>query len=86
MTKKDKLLARFCRLPKDFTFEETVILFAMFGFVLDTKGNTSGSRVEFRNTKLGLYFLMHRPHPANIVKNYQMQLILDFLRNNDLIK
>lgn len=86
MTKKDKLLARFCRLPKDFTFEEAVTLFAMFGFVLDTKGGTSGSRVEFRNTELKLNFLMHRPHPTNIVKNYQMQLILDFLRNNNLIQ
>lgn len=86
MTKKDKLLKRFRNLPKDFTFEEVISLFAIFNFVVDYKGTTSGSRVCFKNTKLNLSYSMHKPHPKNIIKGYQMQQILDFLNANKLMK
>lgn len=84
MTKKDKLLKRFRNLPKDFTFEEAVTLFAIFGFTLDNKGNTSGSRVGFSNSNMS--YFMHRPHPGNVLKGYQMRQILEFLTSNELLK
>lgn len=49
MTKKDKLIKRLKSLPKDFTFNELVALFGIYGFLLDHKGTTSGSRVVFVN-------------------------------------
>ena len=45
MSSKEKLLTRFCKLPKDFTFDELIRLFAVFGYKIDNKGSTSGSRV-----------------------------------------
>ena len=86
MTKKDKLLKRFCSLPKDFTFEEAVTLFGIFGFSLDNKGGTSGSRVGFRNEADNAYYTMHRPHPDNRIKSYQMEQILKFLHENGYLK
>ena len=42
MGTKEKLIERFVRLPKDFTFEETVTLLRYLGYVQHNKGATSG--------------------------------------------
>ena len=47
MGSKEKLVERFKKKPKDFTYEETLSLLAYFGYTEHTKGNTSGSRVRF---------------------------------------
>ena len=86
MNKKDKLLERFCNLPKDFTFEEICMLFRSHGFEISNKGATSGSRVEFVNTEKGLTYIIHKPHPSNIIKGYVMKQVLTFLKANKLIK
>jgi hypothetical protein len=80
MNKHDKLLKRFYNLPRDFTFDETVNLFAQFGFHLETKGSSSGSRVEFINEKTGDTFAMHKPHPANIIKGYMMRQMMKYFQ------
>ena len=49
MTKKEKLIERMCRLPKDFTFAELETVLQQLGFEKDDKGKTSGSRVRFYN-------------------------------------
>lgn len=84
MNRKDKLLQRFCSCPKDFTFDELVSLFALYGFVLGNKGATSGSRVVFRNERLNLSYIAHKPHPGNIVKGYVMKQVRDFIERNGL--
>lgn len=86
MNKKDKLIKRFNSLPKDFTFDELTALFSLCGFELNHKGATSGSRVEFINEALSLSYIMHKPHPANVVKGYMMKQARDFLVRNGLIK
>ena len=48
MGSKDKLVERFKKKPKDFTYEETVSLLAHFGYSEYNKGATSGSRVRFK--------------------------------------
>ena len=35
------------QLPKDFSWDELVRLFGIFGYLLDSKGKTSGSRAQF---------------------------------------
>ena len=57
MSTKEKLIERFKRLPKDFTFDELTRLFGYLGFKLDNKGATSGSRVRFRRGEESLTFL-----------------------------
>ena len=75
MNKKEKLIKRFRTLPRDFTFEEVVTLFLGCGFTLENKGATSGSRVKFYNENDQNAYIMHKPHPSNIILNF-------LLRNN----
>lgn len=86
MNKKDKLVKRFKTLPRDFTFEEVVTLFQGYGFELANKGATSGSRVKFYNEADQTAYIMHKPHPSNIIKGYAMRDILNFLIKNNYIK
>lgn len=84
MNRQEKLLKRFATLPKDFTFEEVISLFRIYGFTIDNKGATSGSRVIFRNEEKNMTYIMHRPHPGNTVKGYVMKQIQVFIENNRL--
>jgi hypothetical protein len=79
MSAKEKLIARFRSLPKDFTWDELVRLFAAFGFILEQKGKTSGSRVLFFNEEKDLSYMAHKPHPTNVIKPYVMKQVLDLL-------
>ena len=54
MGSKEKLVERFKKKPKDFTYEETVSLLAHFGYSEYQKGATSGSRVRFKNEATGV--------------------------------
>lgn len=83
MSTREKLINRFKLQPRDFTFEELTRLLGLFGFQLDNKGATSGSRVSFSN---GVELIsLHKPHPANIVKQYEMKAIAEYLRERGLI-
>jgi hypothetical protein len=82
MNKKEKLQRRFRSLPRDFTFEEMALLFKGCGFELGNKGATSGSRVEFVNEHDNKTYIMHKPHPANIVKGYVMRQVFNYLTTN----
>lgn len=84
MGQKEKLIDRFKRLPKDFTFDELTGLLLHLGFERDNKGKTSGSRVLFRRHD-GLLIMLHKPHPGHIVKWYALKQILDYLQKNDII-
>lgn len=86
MNKKSKLLQRFRTLPRDFTFDEMEALFKSCGFSLNNKGATSGSRVEFYNEKDGNSYIMHKPHPSNIIKGYSMRQVYNFLESNGYLK
>lgn len=86
MNKKAKLLQRFRTLPHDFTFDEMEALFKSCGFSLNNKGATSGSRVEFVNEKDGNTYIMHKPHPSNIIKGYSMRQVYSFLESNGYLK
>lgn len=50
-------------------------------FYEDQKGKTSGSRVKFINLKANISIDLHKPHPNNILKQYQIvKLIKDLKR------
>jgi hypothetical protein len=83
MSTKDKLIERFKTLPTDFTFDELTRLFSAFGFEINTKGKTSGSRFLF--VKGNLSYGVHKPHPSGIVKAYVMRQVLAFFVENNLI-
>jgi len=84
MSTKDKLIERFKRKPKDFTWQELVRLLGMFGFEIDNKGKTSGSRTIF--VKDDDEIEVHKPHPSNVIKDYVMKKVLNFLIEKEFIK
>ena len=86
MGSKEKLVERFKKKPKDFTYEETLSLLAHFGYHEHTKGSTSGSRVRFKNEQTGAYIDIHRPHPGSIMKEWMVKTIYQHLKNNGLIR
>lgn len=75
MSKKEKIVERLKSRPKDFTYDEARQLLNMFGFVEYNKGKTSGSKVEFIN-EYNKKIELHKPHPGNILKIYQVNKIL----------
>lgn len=86
MGSKEKLIERFLIQPKDFTYEEVVRLFGIFGYSESHKGSTSGSRVEFISENGQNSYIMHKPHPSNIIKGYVMKQLLVYIRSNGLIE
>ena len=83
MSTKDKLIERFKKHPKDFTWDEMVRLFGLLGFTMDYKGKTSGSRVRFKNDKNVFY--IHKPHPSSIIKKSVLNKAVEYLKNNGFI-
>lgn len=84
MSKKEKLLERFLTRPRDFTFYESEPLLRIFGFSRDDGGRNSGSRVRFVHPSHPPISL-HRPHPGNVLKRYQLEQIEAYLRAEGFI-
>ena len=86
MSQFDKLLERFSKLPKDFSYDELRTLLNGFGYRESNKGKTSGSRVAFVNDKTKHIIRLHKPHPGNIVKKYALEQTYDELKNQGVVK
>lgn len=84
MSKKDKLVKRFLSRPKDFIWQELIVMLAGFGYAQQTAGKTSGSRVRFSHKSLPP-IILHKPHPAKILKRYQIDQIIELLKNEGLL-
>lgn len=80
MSKKEKIIERLKSKPKDFTYDEAKQVLNIFGFIENNKGKTSGSRVIFINETTKVKIELHRPHPNNILKPYQIKDIMKKLR------
>lgn len=61
MGTKEKLIERYRNQPKDFNWDELVRLFSVFGYKIDNKGKTSGSRVIFAKGESS--YTAHKPLP-----------------------
>lgn len=83
MATVDKLIKRLKTVPKDFTFDELKRVFEHFGFLMLSKGKTSGSAVKFVRNRV--VFKLHKPHPRKELLEYQIKDVLTILRKEDLI-
>ena len=83
MGKKEKLIERLLKKPKDFTFEEMVTLLSCFGYELK-KGGT-GSGVKFVKAGSNEVINFHRPHPNGVLKSYIINQVIDKLRKDGLV-
>ena len=85
MGRKEKLRERFKTMPSDFTFDEMLALLKGYGYEKGEKGQTSGSRVIFKNGDKRP-IMLHKPHPGNTVKGYAMKQVYDDLKEAGFIK
>ena len=77
MSKKQKLIERIQRRPRDFTWSEATSLMEMCGFTLV---KNSGSRRYFMNRD-GVKAFLHEPHPGPTLKLYAVDALLDALKS-----
>ncbi|MBM9501094.1 type II toxin-antitoxin system HicA family toxin [Leptospira sp. 201903071] len=85
MSKGEKLAQRFVGKPKDFSYDELRKLLSGFGYIEDNSGKSSGSRVAWIHSETKHIIRLHKPHPKNILKSYQINQILDELRSEGYI-
>ena len=85
MSKEEKLIQRFLLRPKDFTYDELRKMLKGLGYQESQQGKTSGSRVAFFNEATKHIIRLHKPHPGNELKMYQIDLIREELEGRGLI-
>ena len=83
MGKKEKLIERLLKKPKDFTFEEMVTMLSYLGYELKRGG--TGSGVKFVKDGSNEVINFHKPHPNGILKSYIINQIIDKLRKDGLV-
>ena len=80
MSKTEKLIVRLLSQPKDLTYSELKTVLTLWGYK-EVQG--AGSRVScYRETHK---IKLHKPHPGNMLKMYQIGLIIDELKKERLI-
>ena len=84
MTRKEKLIQRLKNKPKDFTWNELTLLLTGLGFSEVKTGKTGGSRRRFIHPR-NIAITLHKPHPGNILKRYQIEQIIETLSGEKLI-
>jgi len=85
MSQRDKLRKRLLEKPRDFTYDEAKAFLSQLGYSEDNRGHTSGSRVAFVHTQTRHIIRLHKPHPGNMLKIYQINELIETLRNQGVI-
>jgi len=85
MSKEEKLIQKFFSRPKNFTYDELRKMLKGLGYQESSQGKTSGSRVAFYNEDSKHIIRLHKPHPGNELKMYQIDLIREELEGRGLI-
>lgn len=83
MSKKDKLIKRLLKKPKDFTFDEMESLLSYFDYELKQGG--TGSGVKFMRIGSNDVINFHKPHPNGILKRYILDQVIEKLRKDGLL-
>jgi hypothetical protein len=77
LSKLQKAIARLVAKPVDFSWDELLALMTTLGDELRTSG---GSGRKFFDPANKTLFFLHEPHPAKILKAYQIREVIQFLR------
>ena len=85
MSQKSKLIARFLSIPVDLTWDEMVAILKFYDYNEINTGKTAGSRKRFVD-EAGNIMLLHKPHPAKIVKKYAIRQVIEKLKEKGKIK
>lgn len=84
MTKYKKSIDRLLEKPKDFTWNELDRVLSGLGYKLVSAGKTGGSRVRFIHQDYPP-IILHKPHPKPILKRYQLDDIINLLKQENLL-
>lgn len=84
MTKREKLIDRLLAKPKDFVWDELVKILNGFGYQPISGGKTGGSRARFIHPAHPP-IILHKPHPKPILKRYQLEEIINLLKQEKLL-
>lgn len=83
MSKKDKLIERLLKKPRDFTFDEMESLLSYFGYELKQGGAGSGVKSVKDGSNEVINF--HKPHPNGTLKKYVLDQVIEKLRKDGLL-
>ena len=86
MSRLEKEIQKLKLKPKDFTYDELKKILNNLNFIENNKGKTSGSRVVFENKEFNKKIELHKLHPGNILKTYQINEILKVLKEWGFLK
>lgn len=84
MSKLEKLLRRFLAQPSDFKWNELLTLLSHLGYEELKTGKTGGSRRKFFDDQKRIINL-HKPHPGEILKKYQLKQVFETLKERGQI-
>ena len=82
MSKFQKALVRLRSRPKDFSWKELQTIMLHIGYE-EVKGG--GSRRKFIHSKTGITISLHEPHPSPIVKMYALDIVIEHLKQENLL-
>ena len=83
MSRKEKLIQKLLN-KGSFTINDLDTLLGLLGYSKYNKGKTSGSALKYRcNGRNSIY--IHAPHPGNDLKKYQIEQIIDVLKQEELL-
>jgi len=85
MSRKEKLIQRLLSRPSDFTYLELTGLLNALGYKEIKKGKTAGSRRAFISKDNGHIIRLHKPHPGNELRIYQIDYIIESFKKNELL-
>ncbi len=80
MARWKRIEERLKRFSKDISFEEITVLLEHYGYRLNNKGHSSGSRVVFSKPKKP-DITMHNPHPQKELQEYVVRYLHEFLES-----
>ena len=83
MTKQQKAADRLLAKPRDFAWGELKALMEASGYELK---RTGGSGRKFIHLETQATFFIHEPHPAKVLKGYQVRDAISFLRQEGHIR
>jgi len=87
MAQIQKLIERLnaAQLPKDFTWQELTKVLSHFGYIELKGGKTGGLRRKFADESNNIISL-HKPHPKEILKEYQLKDVVEHIKEKGKIK
>ena len=85
MSKYQKIIERFISGSGAITYDELKFILNKLNYKEIKTGKTSGSRVAFYNDGLNDLIRLHKPHPGNELKHYQIKLIRSHLEFKKLV-